>query len=91
LGHVYRMVTDPRGLFLSLRGAGPVVTIGLGPVRAYVVTDPVLAYQVLTRDVRKFDKGIAYEKSAPFLGDGLRNFTEPTHMDHRRLVQRLPP
>jgi cytochrome P450 len=87
LGHVVQMLTNPREFFNSLRETGPVVTIGLGPVKAYVINDPDLVHQVLTKDVRKLDKGIAYEKSAPFLGDGLLNSTEPTHMVHRRLMQ----
>jgi cytochrome P450 len=86
-GHVAQLVTRPREFFNSLRGAGDVVTIGLGPARAYVVNSPELVRQILTKDVRKLDKGVAYEKSAPFLGDGLLNSSEPTHMAHRRLVQ----
>ncbi|WP_131745637.1 cytochrome P450 [Frankia sp. Cppng1_Ct_nod] len=87
LGHVHRMLSEPRRFFESLRDAGDIVTIGLGPARAYVINNPVWVHQILTRDVRKLDKGIAYEKSAPFLGNGLLNSTEPTHMAHRRLMQ----
>ncbi|WP_185949593.1 cytochrome P450 [Microbispora sp. KK1-11] len=86
-GHLHRMLNDPRGFFESLRGHGPVVTIGLGPIRAYVVNDPALTHQILTKDVRKLEKGVAFEKSAPFLGEGLLNSREPQHMAHRRLVQ----
>lgn len=87
LGHVHRLLTRPREFFNSLRGSGDIVTIGLGPARAYVINDPALVHRILTKDVRKLDKGVAYEKSAPFLGDGLLNSSEPTHMAHRRLVQ----
>ncbi|MEV1023679.1 cytochrome P450 [Streptomyces sp. NPDC050264] len=87
LGHVLQLLIRPREFFNGLRGSGDVVTIGLGPARAYVVNDPALVHQILTRDVRKLDKGVAYEKSAPFLGDGLLNSSEPTHMAHRRLLQ----
>ncbi len=86
-GHMHRMLLEPRGFFESLRDNGDIVTIGLGPARAYVVNNPAWVYQILTRDVRKLDKGIAYEKSAPFLGNGLLNSTEPIHMAHRRLMQ----
>lgn len=86
-GHMHRMLTEPRGFFESLREDGDIVTIGLGPMRAYVVNNPAWVHQILTRDVRKLDKGIAYEKSAPFLGNGLLNSTEPTHMAHRRIMQ----
>ncbi|WP_250285955.1 cytochrome P450 [Frankia sp. CiP1_Cm_nod2] len=87
LGHMHRMLSEPRRFFESLRDSGDIVTIGLGPARAYVINNPVWVHQILTRDVRKLDKGIAYEKSAPFLGNGLLNSTEPTHMAHRRLMQ----
>ncbi|MEU3413827.1 cytochrome P450 [Streptomyces sp. NPDC006658] len=87
LGHVIQLLTRPREFFNGLRDSGDVVTIGLGPARAYVVNNPALVHQILTKDVRKLDKGVAYEKSAPFLGDGLLNSSEPTHMAHRRLLQ----
>ncbi|WP_239308991.1 cytochrome P450 [Frankia sp. Cj3] len=86
-GHMHRMLTEPRGFFESLRGRGDIVTIGLGPTVAYVINEPSWVHQILTRDVHKFAKGIGYEKSAPFLGNGLLNSTEPTHMAHRRLMQ----
>jgi cytochrome P450 len=81
------MLTEPRGFFESLRDAGDIVTIGLGPSQAYVINNPAWVHQILTRDVRKLDKGIAYEKSAPFLGNGLLNSREPVHMNHRRIMQ----
>lgn len=86
-GHMHRMLTEPRRFFESLRDKGDIVAIGLGPARAYVINNPTWVHQILTKDVRKLDKGIAYEKSAPFLGNGLLNSTEPTHMAHRRLMQ----
>ncbi|GAA2594834.1 cytochrome P450 [Dactylosporangium fulvum] len=88
LGHMHRLLADPRAFFRSLHGSGDdVVVIRLGPTPAYVINDRALVHQILTKDVRRLDKGLAYEKSAPFLGDGLLNSTEPTHMAHRRLMQ----
>jgi cytochrome P450 len=86
-GHMHRMLTGPRRFFESLRDKGDIVAIGLGPVRAYVINNPAWVHPILTKDVHKLDKGIAYEKSAPFLGNGLLNSTEPTHMARRRLIQ----
>ncbi|MGE7385267.1 cytochrome P450 [Streptomyces sp. NPDC004126] len=87
LGHVHHMLTGPREFFTSLRDLGDLVTVRLGPMRAYVLNNPAHVHQILTKDVRKLDKGLAYEKSAPFLGNGLLNSTEPQHMTHRRIVQ----
>ncbi len=86
-GHMHRLLTKPRDFFESLRDRGGIVTIGLGPTVAYVINEPSWVHPILTRGVHKLDKGIGYEKSAPFLGNGLLNSTEPTHMAHRRLMQ----
>lgn len=87
LGHALRMLRSPLDFFLSLRIYGEVVRIGLGPQRAYVVTEPELVRRILVQDVKKFERGVQSEKARIFLGDGLLTEPEPMHLRHRRLIQ----
>jgi cytochrome P450 len=42
---------------------------------------------MLVNDVRKFDKGVQFDKARAFLGDGLASSSEPLHLRQRRLIQ----
>lgn len=87
LGHTPRMLRSPLEFFLSLRRYGEVVRIGLGPQRAYVVTEPELVRRILVQDAKKFERGLQFEKARVFLGDSLFTEPEPEHLRHRRLIQ----
>lgn len=87
LGHLLRIRKDPLAFFRSLQSLGDVVTFGLGPSKAYLVTRPNLIRHMLCNDVQKFDKGVQFEKARPFLGNGLVTSSEPLHMRQRRLMK----
>ena len=87
LGHLPRIAKDPLGFFASLRGHGDIVMFGLGPATVYQLTHPDLIRRVLVNDVRKFDKGVQYEKARAVVGNGLLSSSEPLHLRQRRLIQ----
>ena len=87
LGHLLRIHKDPLAFFRSLQSQGDIVTFGLGPSRAYLVTRPGLIRHMLCDDAQKFDKGVQFEKARPFVGNGLLASSEPLHMRQRRLIQ----
>jgi cytochrome P450 len=87
LGHLPRIQRDPLGFFTGLREYGDIVTFGLGPATTYHLTHPDLIRRVLVDDVRKFDKGVQFDKVRAVTGDGLTSSREPLHMRQRRLIQ----
>lgn len=87
LGHLLDIRKDPLAFFRSLQSRGDVVSFGLGPSRAYLVTRPSLIRHMLCGDAQKFDKGVQFEKLRPILGNGLVTSSEPLHMCQRRLIQ----
>jgi cytochrome P450 len=86
-GHALSLLRRPLDFMTSLRAHGDVVTIYLGTLPAYVLTDPELAYRVLTLEAGKFGKGIFIEKFRPYFGNGLALSTGDFYRRQRRLVQ----
>jgi cytochrome P450 len=72
---------------LSLRSYGDVVTIYLGTMPVYVLTDSELAYQLLTVEADHFGKGVFLEKFRPYFGNGLVLSSGDFYRRQRRLVQ----
>jgi cytochrome P450 len=86
LGHSVSLLRDPLKFFTSLPAHGEVVKIHLGPLPVHVVTTPELAWQVLTTDAGKFDKGLVFDKMRPLFGDGLATSNGELNRRQRRLV-----
>ena len=86
LGHTVSLLRAPLKLFTSLPAHGEVVKLHLGPLPVHVVTTPELAWQVLTTDAGKFDKGLVFDKMRPLFGDGLATSNGEFNRRQRRLV-----
>ncbi|HEV8556637.1 MAG TPA: cytochrome P450 [Actinophytocola sp.] len=87
LGHSLRLLRDPLGFLRRVRCLGDVVEIRLGPKRIQVVNAPDLVHQIMVVEARNFDKGSLFEKSKPFIGNGLANSSGDFHLRQRRLMQ----
>ncbi|HKR50671.1 MAG TPA: cytochrome P450, partial [Pseudonocardiaceae bacterium] len=87
IGHTMSLLCRPFRFLSSLRSHGDVVRIHLGPLPMYLVTSPKLAWQVLTTDADRFDKGMLFDKIRPLSGNGLANSNGDFHRRQRRLVQ----
>ncbi|MCM3923601.1 cytochrome P450 [Frankia sp. AiPs1] len=87
LGHAMRLRNDPLNFLGSLKDAGDLVRIKLGPQTAYVLCHPDLVQQVLL-DERTFDKqGPLWDKLRKFTGDGIGTCPFDRHRRQRRIVQ----
>src|SRR5262245_19495591 len=86
LGYALRFARAPLGLVESLRPAGDVVRIRLGPQTVYWVNKPELVRQVLA-DAGTFDKGMQADKRRIVVGNGLGTAVGEHHLRRRRLVQ----
>ncbi|MFL6145068.1 MAG: cytochrome P450 [Labedaea sp.] len=87
VGHAVQVLRSPLDFFMSLREQGEVVLVRLGPMPAYVVTEPDLVRRILVQDAKKFERGVQFDKARAFLGDGLFTEPEPDHLRHRRMMQ----
>ncbi|GLZ33931.1 cytochrome P450 [Lentzea sp. NBRC 105346] len=88
LGHVLQLALPSRLRFIqSLRTHGPVVQLRLGPRRAYVLTSPEAMRQLLQVQAKKFTKGRLFEKSRPFIGDGVLTTDGDVNRRQRRAMQ----
>ncbi len=86
LGYALRFMRAPLELVESLRPAGDVIGIRLGPQTVYWVNKPELVRQVLA-EAGTFEKGMQVEKIRPFIGNGLVTAVGDHHLRRRRLVQ----
>jgi cytochrome P450 len=86
IGYALRFARAPLELVESLRPAGDVVRIRLGPQIVYWVNKPDLVRQVLA-DAGTFEKGMQVDKIRPFVGNGLVTSIGDRHLRRRRLVQ----
>ncbi len=87
LGHTPSLLRQRFSFTSSLRDAGELVKIYLGPMPAYAVTTPELVHQVLVTDAGKFDKGILFDRFRPHFGNGIAMSNGAFHLRQRRLVQ----
>jgi cytochrome P450 len=89
IGHAVPLARRPLAFMDGLRAHGKVVRIHLGPVPAYVVTDPELTRTVLVTESKSFPKGgQLIEALRIFFGDGLGTvLDEELHRRNRRLMQ----
>ncbi|WP_235921430.1 cytochrome P450 [Lentzea tibetensis] len=86
VGHTVRLLRTPVEFLSSLPASGDVVRIFLGPLPVFLVTTPELAWQVLTTDADKFDKGVVFDKMRPLFGDGLATSNGKFNQRQRRMV-----
>ncbi|HKG40424.1 MAG TPA: cytochrome P450 [Conexibacter sp.] len=87
VGHALALRLRPLAFLSSLPAAGDLVTIRLGPQKAFVATHPELVRQLLNES-RTFDKGgPLFDKLRELLGNGLASSAYEPHRRQRRLVQ----
>ena len=84
----YRPARDPLAFFSNLHSRyGDVVSLRMGPERAFLISDPALIRDILVTNQRHYKKGRALERSKRLLGEGLLTSEDPTHLRQRRLIQ----
>lgn len=87
LGHAPALLRDPLALLASAGRRGPLTIARLGPVRAYLVTDPALIRAILVRDAADYDKGFQFDTLRALIGDGVGTSMGATHRRNKKLVR----
>ncbi|RMI32121.1 cytochrome P450 [Nocardia stercoris] len=87
LGHALQFRNDPLALFEFLRDQGDIVSVTLGPLRAYVLSSPDLIREVLVAKARSFDKGAQIQGARDLFGNGLVASEGEEHRRQRLLMQ----
>ena len=87
LGHAPALLRDPLGVLARAGRLGPVTVARLGPVRAYLVTDPSLIRAILVRDAADYDKGFQFDALRGLIGDGVGTSSGERHRRHKRLLR----
>ncbi|HET9171656.1 MAG TPA: cytochrome P450 [Actinospica sp.] len=87
LGHAPALLRDPLSLLASAVRLGPVAIARLGPVRAYLVTDPDLIRAILVRDAADYDKGFQFDTLRSLIGDGVGTSGGAAHRRNKSLVR----
>ncbi|NBM17239.1 cytochrome P450 [Streptomyces sp. GC420] len=87
IGHAAQLWRRPLPFLRELAGHGDLVTLRLGPHRAYLACGTEAVLKVL-HDPRTFDKGgPLFEKARLLVGDGLVSSDFTTHRRQRLLMQ----
>jgi cytochrome P450 len=87
LGHAVQFFRDPLAFLRSAQQSGDVVSVRLGPTRAFLVCAPDLVQQVL-KNPKVFDKGgSVYDAFRLTFGDGVGACPHQSHRRKRHLVQ----
>lgn len=88
LGHALRLAHPNRlGYVQALRGHGPVVKIFIGPREVYVLNSPEALQQMLLTQAGTFTKGMLFDRTRPFFGNGIMSSNGVFHRRQRRMVQ----
>jgi cytochrome P450 len=87
LGHAPALLRDPLALLASAGRVGPVTLARLGPVPAYLVTDPELIRTVLVPDAARYDKGFQFDTLRALIGDGVGTSGGARHRRNRKLLR----
>jgi cytochrome P450 len=87
LGHALHLLRDPLTFVTAARPLGDVVKIRIGPQPAYLVNNPDLIRDIQVKEVKKYSKGVQYDKVRPTMGNGLTTAGGEEHLKHRRMVQ----
>lgn len=87
LGHAPALLRDPLALLASAGRLGPVTIARLGPVRAYLVTDPGLIRAILVQDAADYDKGFQFDTLRSLIGDGVGTSSGAAHRRNKKLLR----
>ncbi|MCS7482863.1 cytochrome P450 [Umezawaea endophytica] len=87
VGHAPALISRRLEFLSSLSSVGEVVEIRLGPIPAYVVTDPTVAHQLLVPGDRDYDRGRLMEKASVWFGDSLLTSHGASHQQQRRSLR----
>jgi len=87
LGHAPALLRDPLGLLGRAGRRGPLAVARLGPVRAYLVTDPALIRAILVQDAAYYDKGFQFDALRGLIGDGVGTSGGERHRRHKKLLR----
>ena len=87
LGHAPALLRDPLALLAAAGRIGPLTLARLGPVPAYLVTEPELIRAVLVRDAAEYDKGFQFDTLRTLIGDGVGTSGGIGHRRSRRLLR----
>lgn len=86
IGHTWPLLRAPVAMLQSLRGQGDIVTINLGTRPVYVLNSPDLINRVLVTESDNYAKGRFFNKTRPFVGNGIATSEGDFHMRQRRLM-----
>ncbi|MFB9925001.1 cytochrome P450 [Amycolatopsis halotolerans] len=86
LGHTPALVRRPIPFTAGLREHGDVVTLFLGRLHTYFVTNPEIIHRVLVTNGSSFGSGFMFRKFRPYVGNGLALSDEPFHRRQRKLM-----
>ncbi|MET9263036.1 cytochrome P450 [Amycolatopsis sp. NPDC004079] len=86
LGHTPALVRRPIPFTAGLREHGDVVTLFLGRLHTYFVTNPEIIHRVLVTNGANFGSGFMFRKFRPYVGNGLALSDEPFHRRQRKLM-----
>ena len=87
LGHAPALLRDPLGVLAAAGRLGPLTVAALGPVRAYLVTDPASIRAILVRDAADYDKGFQFDALRALIGDGVGTSGGARHRRGKRLLR----
>ena len=87
LGHTPALLRRRLGFTEGLARHGDVVSIYLGPMRAWCVTSPDLVHRVLVTDAAAFEKGRMFDKFRDYVGNGLVLSSGSFHRRQRKLMR----
>ena len=87
LGHAPALLRDPLALLASAGRIGPLTLARLGPVPAFLVTEPELIRAVLVRDAARYDKGFQFDTLRALIGDGVGTSGGAAHRRSKRLLR----
>ena len=86
LGNLLAFSRDRLALQEAAARTGPLASVRLGPITAYVVTDADLAHDVLVEQAAHVRKSAGLQMIRPMLGDGLLLAEGDAHKRHRKLL-----
>lgn len=87
LGHLVPFVRNPFAFLQSVRAAGDLVRIFIGPAPVYVINSPELLNRLLVTDAQYFEKGYLFDQARVFMGNGLLTSNGDFHRQQRHLMQ----
>jgi pentalenene oxygenase len=87
LGHAPALLSDPLKVLAAAGRLGPLTIARLGPVRAYLVTDPALIRTILVQDAADYDKGFQFDALRALIGDGVGTSGGARHRRSKRLLR----